>query len=78
MKKTTLLDPSLLDEDKYAEHEVEEAAETLMRAAEIKKDAKLMEKIKEHLDIKGKKIKNLQDLKDVANNFSKQDEDEEE
>ena len=65
-----MINPKLMDEDKYAEHEVEEAAETLLRADEIKKDAKLMEKINEHWDVKGKKIKSLQDLKDVANNFS--------
>lgn len=78
--KTVKIDPSLMDEEKYKEHEVEECAEVLLKAEEIKKDAKMMEKIKEHLDTKKKKITSLAALKERASNFMSKEsgEDEEE
>jgi hypothetical protein len=68
--KKVMLDPSMFDEDKYEEEQVEECAEVLMKAEEIKKDAKLMEKIKQHLEDKKKKITSIAQLKEKANNFS--------
>lgn len=65
-----MIDPTLMDEDKYAENEIEENAETLMKAEEIEKDPKMMEKINLYLESKKKKITSLQDLKDLSNNFS--------
>ncbi len=76
MKDKVLIDPTLMDEDKYAENLVEESAEILLRADEIRKDKKLMEQIHSHWDSKDKKIKSLRDLKDLSNNFSKDEEDE--
>jgi hypothetical protein len=70
MEKTTKINPVLMDPEKYDEHLVEENAEILLKADEIKKDGPMMERIHEFLDKKGKKIKSLRDLKDVANNFS--------
>ncbi len=74
MKNLVKIDPTLMDEDKYAEHMVEESAEILMKSDEIKADAELMQKIQEYLDKKGKKIKSLQDLRDVASEKSKVEE----
>lgn len=65
-----MMDPSLFDEDKYEEEHIEECAEILMKAEEIKKDAKLMEKIQEHLKQKKDKITSLAQLKEKAQNFS--------
>lgn len=70
MKKAKLINPELLDPEMYDEHKVEECAETLLEAEEIKKDAVLMKKIKEHLAKKSKKIESLKDLKAVASNFT--------
>lgn len=67
--KTVKIDPTLMDPDKYEENHIEECAECLMKAEEIKKDSKLMEKIKDHLDKKKKQITSLRQLKDKANNF---------
>lgn len=69
MSKPVKIDPTLMDEDKYAENLVEEAAETLLKAEDIKKDSKLMEKIKAHLEEKKGKISSLKALKEKANNF---------
>ncbi len=73
MKEKMLIDPTLMDEDKYAENLVEESAEILLKADEIRKDKKLMEQIHAHWDSKDKKIRSLRDLKDLANNFSDKD-----
>lgn len=70
MSKTIMIDPKLMDEDHYDDHMVEESAETLLKADEIRKDKRLMEKINSHWDNKDKKIKSLRDLKDMANNYS--------
>lgn len=72
-KDKVMIDPTLLDEEQYDQHKIEESAEILLESEEIKKDSKLMEKIKEFWDQKGKKIKSLRDLKDLANNFSNDD-----
>lgn len=66
MKKATKLNPELFDSEKYDENKIEESAETLLEAEEIKKDEVLMKKIKEHLDKKKGKIQSLQDLKERA------------
>jgi hypothetical protein len=69
--KTVKIDPTLMDEDKYAENHIEECAECLMKAEDIQKDAKLMEKIQEYLSKKKDKISSLEALKEKANNFWK-------
>lgn len=68
-KKSTLLNPELLDPEKYDENRVKECAETLLEAEEIKKDEVLMKKIQDHWDKQNGKIKSLQELKEKANNF---------
>ncbi len=78
MEDTVKLDPELLDPDKYDAHQVSEAAEVLLEAEEIKKDPKLMEKVHQHWDEKGKKITSIKQLREISNNFSdlnKEDED---
>lgn len=72
-----MINPKLFDEEKYAEHHIEECAEILLEAEEIKKDAKLMEQIKEYLDRKKDKITSLSQLKEKANNLEEKEEDEE-
>lgn len=54
----------------YDEHELKCAADTLLKAEEIKADSKLMEAIKPLLDKKVqavKKITSLKELRQVAN-----------
>lgn len=70
-----MINPKLFDEEKYAEHHIAECAEILLEAEEIKKDSKLMEQIKEHLDNKKKKITSLSQLKEKANNPEEDQED---
>lgn len=70
MKQSVLLKPDLLDPEKYGEHRVEEAAETLLEAEEIKKDETLMKAVNKHLEAKKGKITDLTQLKEKANNFS--------
>lgn len=71
--KTPLMNPELMDQDKYDEHKVKESAEILLEAEEIKKDEVLMKKIKEHWDNSSKKIKSLKQLREVASNFGSDD-----
>lgn len=77
MSKVIKIDPELMDPEKHDDHVVEEAAETLLKAKEIEADSKLMEKVHEFLDQKGKKITSLRQLRDIANNFSDDNEEEE-
>jgi len=76
--KTPLMNPELMDQDKYDEHKVKESAEILLEAEEIKKDEVLMKKIKEHWDNSSKKIKSLKQLREVASNFGSDDAEEDE
>lgn len=76
MKKSVKLNPELFDEQKYNDNMVEEAAETLLEAEEIKKDPLLMKAVQKHLDNKKEKITSLRDLKDKANNYSQEETDE--
>lgn len=69
MTKAALLNPELLDPEKYDENKVKESAEILLEAEEIKKDEVLMKKVQEYWDKQDGKIKNLKDLKDRANNY---------
>lgn len=77
MKKAQLLNPELLDPEKYDENKIKECAEILLEADEIRKDEVLMKKIKEHLDQKKKKISSLAELKEIASNYSNKEDDEE-
>lgn len=58
-----------MDEEKFEENRVKEAAETLLEAREIEKDPVLMKKVKEYLADKKDKIDSLDKLKEKANNF---------
>lgn len=69
MKKAALLNPELLDPEKYDENKIKESAEIILEAEEIRKDEVLMKKIKEYWAAQDGKIKNLNDLKDKANNY---------
>lgn len=71
MEKVQMINPKLMDPEKYDEHMIKESAETLLEAEEIKKDPVLMNKIKQHWDNSNKKINSLKKLKEVASNFSK-------
>lgn len=75
MKKAALMNPELLDPEKYDENKIKESADTLLEADEIKKDPVLMKKIQEYWDKQEGKIKSLRDLKDKANNFKNSKED---
>lgn len=66
-----------MDPDHFDENQVEEDAECLMKAEEIEKDSKRMEAVQSYLEKKKNKITNLQDLKDLANNFTHKDEEKE-
>jgi hypothetical protein len=52
--------------DKYAEWAIKSAAETLVRAEEIKKDEKLMALVKGELDKSAQAIKSIKELRGVA------------
>lgn len=54
----------------YDEDRVQEAAEILLEAEDIKKDTVLMNAVEEFLKKKKNKITSLEELKDKANNFS--------
>lgn len=51
------------DSDEPQEYEVKDAADTLMRAEEIKRNKKLMPHVHKHIN---KKMKSLKDLKRMA------------
>jgi hypothetical protein len=53
-------------EDKYGEEGVRCAAETLIKAEDIKKDAKLMALVKGHMEKSAKAIKSIKELRKVA------------
>lgn len=67
--KSIMLKPDLLDPEKYSENQIEEAAETLLEAEEIKKDPVLMKNVKKFLEEKKTKITDLSQLREKANNF---------
>lgn len=78
MNKAIMLKPDLFDSEKYGENEIEEAAETLLKAEEIKKDETLMKNVDKYLAAKKEKITSLSQLKEKAHNFvNKKDEDSE-
>jgi hypothetical protein len=51
---------------KYDDYEVKDAADTLMRAEEVKQNPHLMKHVHKHLGKKKKAIRSIQDLKDKA------------
>lgn len=75
MAKASLLNPELLDPEKYSENKVKESAETLLEAEEIKKDEVLMKAIDKYWESQDGKIKSIKDLKEVAANFSSKEKD---
>lgn len=56
----------------YPDHEVKDAAETLMKAEGIKKKKNLMVHVKKHLDEKAGQIKSIQGLKDKYKQLASQ------
>lgn len=60
---------------KPEDYEIKDAADTLMRAEEIKKDKRLMPHVHKHLHKKVKQIKSIQDIRDAAKEMSAKDED---
>ena len=52
------------DDSEPQEYEVKDAADTLLRAEEIKKNKKLMPHVHRHLNNKMKQIGSIQDLRD--------------
>jgi hypothetical protein len=71
------------EDNKYGEWAVKSAAETLVRAEEIKKDEKLMALVKGELEKSAKAIKSIKELRNVAAKMraeepEMEDEDEEE
>lgn len=66
-------------DDKYGEHAIKCAAETLVKAEEIKKDAKLLALVKGELEKSAGAIKSIKELRKVASEkMSSQDSEEEE
>lgn len=67
MKRAILINPKLMDPEKYSEQFIKESAEILMEADEIKKDPILMKKVQLYWEQQKKKISSLADLKKAAN-----------
>lgn len=53
-------------DDKVHDYEVKDAADTLMRAEDIKKDKRLMPHVHKHMHKMVKKIKSIQDIRNAA------------
>jgi phenolic acid decarboxylase len=62
---------------KYEDYEIQNWADTLMKAEEIKNDSEKMSLIKPHLEKKMKAIKSIADLKKVASQKIKEAQEEE-
>lgn len=74
--KSIKINPELMDSEKFDENKVKESAEILLEAEEIKKDEVLMKNIKKYWEEQDGKIKSLKQLRDKANNFSSEQEEE--
>lgn len=61
---------------KPEKYEIEDAANTLMRAEEIKKDKHLMPHVHAHLNKKVKAIRSIADIKEARNQMALNDNDE--
>lgn len=66
------------DNEKVHDYEVKDAADTLMRAEDIKKDKRLMPHVHKHMKKMVKKIRSIQDLRDAAKASRKMEMDSEE
>lgn len=76
MVKAKAIDPDLAHEknEKPQDYEIEDAANTLMRAEKIKKDKRIMPHVHKHLENKVKEIRSIQDIRDAAKEMSEKDE----
>lgn len=81
MKKATkkekplqVLDASAPKDVDHDEWKIKDAAETLMRAEEIKEDPELHAKAKKHLQKKGAAIKRVTDLRELSGKPLEEDE----
>lgn len=67
-----------MEEDKYGEHAVKCAAETLQKAEEIKKDPKMLALVKGELEKAANTIKSIKELRKVsAEKLAERDDEEE-
>jgi polyribonucleotide nucleotidyltransferase len=67
-----------MEDDKYCEWKVKEAAETLVRAEEIKKDKEMLALVKAELEKSSQAIKSIKELRGIASKKMAEREEEEE
>ncbi len=65
------MEPKNKGPDKW---EIENAADCLLRAEEVKSNKKLFALAQEHLGKKAKQIRSIQDIRDAAKNMSEDEE----
>ena len=66
-----------MEDDKYCEWKVKEAAETLVRAEEIKKDKEMLALVKAELEKSSQAIKSIKELRGIASKKMAEREEEE-
>jgi hypothetical protein len=66
-----------MEEDKYCEWKVKEAAQTLVKAEEIKKDKEMLALVKAELEKSSQAIKSIKELRGIASKKMAEREEEE-
>lgn len=67
----------MMEDDKYCEWKVKEAAQTLVKAEEIKKDKEMLALVKAELEKSSQAIKSIKELRGVASKKMAEREEEE-
>lgn len=75
--KDAVPSPSKQDDHKYDQYAVQSAMDTLIRAEEIRADAKMMGLVQKELSKKKKAINSIADLKAAAAEMDKEESEEE-
>lgn len=75
MAETESVNKAKKEDSKPEKYEIEDAANTLLRAEDIKKDKRLMPHVQAHLTKKVKAIQSIADLKEARNRMALNDND---